>query len=85
MARSRSQERRGRGFTLIELLVALGVIGVLLALILPAVASSREAARKIECGNNLRQLGLALHNYHDVFTRFPAGASSSNQLSWHAA
>ncbi|OAI54102.1 hypothetical protein AYO47_03610 [Planctomyces sp. SCGC AG-212-M04] len=68
-----------------ELLVATGVIGILLAMILPAVASSREAARKTQCANNLKQVGLALHNYLDVFTRFPAGASSANQLSWHVS
>src|SRR5436190_2439144 len=74
-----------RGFTLMELLVATGVIGILLAMILPAVSASREAARKTQCANNLRQVGVALHNYHDVFTRFPAGASSANQLSWHVS
>ena len=76
---------RVRGFTLVELLVSVGVVGMLVAMILPAVQSSREAARKTQCANNLKQVGLALHNYHDTFTRFPAGASSSNQLSWHVS
>lgn len=80
--RALSQES---GFTLVEMLVSIGVIGMLMAMILPAVSSSREAARKTQCANNLRQVGLALQNYHDVFTRFPAGASSANQLSWHVS
>ncbi len=72
-----------RGFSLIELLVSIGVIGVLLALLLPAVADSREAARRTQCSNNLKQIGLALHNYHDVHSVFPPGALFSNELSWH--
>jgi prepilin-type N-terminal cleavage/methylation domain-containing protein len=76
---------RRRAFTLLEMLVAIGVMGILLAMILPAVAASREAARKTQCANNLHQIGVALHNYHDVFSRFPAGASSANQLSWHVS
>jgi prepilin-type N-terminal cleavage/methylation domain-containing protein len=84
LARRHLRPRR-RAFTLVELLVAIAVIGLLLAMILPAVAGAREAARKTQCANHLRQVGLALQNYHDVFTRFPAGASSSNQLSWHVS
>jgi prepilin-type N-terminal cleavage/methylation domain-containing protein/prepilin-type processing-associated H-X9-DG protein len=77
MAQSSPKSRRRPGFTLIELLVVIAIIAVLIALLLPAVQQAREAARRSQCKNNLKQIALALHNYHDTFLVFPPGYVST--------
>ena len=80
-ARPRPQSHRS-GFTLIELLVVIAIIAVLIALLLPAVQQAREAARRTECKNKLKQLGLATHNFHDTFLKFPVGLYNDDNNQW---
>jgi len=76
--------RKRRAFTLIELLVVIAIIAVLIALLLPAVQAAREAARRAQCVNNMKQLGIALHNYHDVVGKLPWGAGPWGWNDWSA-
>ena len=71
---NRQRKPRQTGVTLVELLVVIAIIGILVALLLPAIQAAREAARRSQCTNNLKQYGVGFHNYHDTMTRFPYAA-----------
>ena len=83
-AKQPSPTRNRQGFTLVELLVVIAIIGILISMLLPAVQQVREAARRISCTNNLRQLSIAVTNYHSSNFRFPPGSVIGQGAGWSA-
>jgi len=78
---AKASKTRSRGFTLIELLVVIAIIAILIALLLPAVQQAREAARRTQCKNNLKQIGLGIHNYESTYSRFPSAGEYTDNAS----